>query len=220
MNYAVIDTGHGRSFLEPHALLEQQWPNADSAEVIVVTGRQPGPALAALKDAASKAAVLIELHDECLGDHTGEAAGAEGSNVLGFARFRLGDGAPSNLVELVRQPATLASAIAAAKQVLEGAGFKVALCGDFQGRIIDKLVRPYYNAALRRLDEGLATAADMDLTLQLGLGYPQGPIALLEQTGLAHHYDVTQQLFQRLGDAAFAPARRAQVAKRRQQAKS
>ncbi len=72
---------------------------------------------------------------------------------------------------------------------------KVALCFDFEGRIIDRLVRPYYNAALRRLDEGLASADDMDLTLRLGLGYPEGPIALLEKTGLEHHFDVTQDLF-------------------------
>jgi len=32
--------------------------------------------------------------------------------------------------------------------------------------------------------------------LKLGLGYPEGPIALLERTGLAHHFDVTQALFE------------------------
>ena len=47
------------------------------------------------------------------------------------------------------------TALAAAKQVFEDAGLQVAVCGDFLGRIIDRLVRPYYNAALRRLDEGL-----------------------------------------------------------------
>ena len=218
LNYAVIDTGNGRSFAGPHPLIEQQWPDADAASVMLLIGSGAGAALAGLKNAAGKTAVLVELHGECLGEHTGESAGNEGSNVLGFARFQLGDGAPSNLIELVRQPGTEPGALAAAKQVFEGVGFKVAVCLDFQGRIIDKLVRPYYNAALRRLDEGLATAADMDLTLQLGLGYPKGPIALLEQTGLAHHYDVTQNLFERLGDPAFAPARRAQVAKRRAKA--
>ena len=82
-------------------------------------------------------------------------------------------------------------------------------------RVIDRLVRPYYNAALRRLDEGLATASDMDTTLKLGLGYPEGPIALLERTGLAAHFDVSQALHESLGDAAYAPARRARVAKLR-----
>jgi 3-hydroxybutyryl-CoA dehydrogenase len=80
---------------------------------------------------------------------------------------------------------------------------------------VDRLIRPYLNAALRRLDEGLATADDMDATLKLGLGYPEGPIALLERTGLAAHFDVSQALYEALGDAAYAPARRARVAKLR-----
>ena len=148
--------------------------------------------------------------------YTGESRAEEGSNVLGFARFRLGDAEPSNLVELVRQPRTSNAALAAAKLMIEGAGLQVAICGDFSGRIIDRLVRPYYNAALRRLDEGLATTDDLDTTLKLGLGYPEGPIALLERTGLAHHFDVTQALFEAYGEQPYAPARRARVAKQRQ----
>jgi 3-hydroxybutyryl-CoA dehydrogenase len=56
----------------------------------------------------------------------------------------------------------------------------------------------------------------MDATLRLGLGYPEGPIALLQRTGLAAHFDVAQALYEALGDAAYAPARRARVAKQRQ----
>ena len=41
-------------------------------------------------------------------------------------------------------------------------------------------------------------------------------IALLDRTGLAHHFDVTQALFEAYGDPAFAPARRARGAKQRQ----
>ncbi|MGQ0751257.1 MAG: 3-hydroxyacyl-CoA dehydrogenase family protein, partial [Betaproteobacteria bacterium] len=152
---------------------------------------------------------------ECLGLHTGEAAGEEGSNALGFARFRLGTAKPTDLVELVRQPRTAARAIAAARKAFEDHGLKVAVCGDFPGRIVDRLVRPYYNAALRRLDEGLASAGDLDTTLKLGLGYPEGPIALLERTGLAAHCEVTQALYEALGDPAYAPARRARVARHR-----
>lgn len=213
MSYHVIDTGGSRSVPAEHALARGA---ARDGEVAIIIGTKVGPALEALKHRESKAAVLLELGAECLGVYTGESRGAEGSNVLGFARFRLGDGEPSNLVELVRQPRTSETALAAAKQIFEGAGLQVAVCGDFAGRIIDRLVRPYYNAALRRLDEGLATADDLDTTLKLGLGYPEGPIALLERTGLAHHYDVTQALFEAYGDAAYAPARRARVAKQRQ----
>jgi 3-hydroxybutyryl-CoA dehydrogenase len=150
--------------------------------------------------------------------YTGEARGEEGSNVLGFARFRLGDDPPSNLIELVRQPATPQAAIDAARAVFAAAGFKVAVCQDVPGRIVNRLVRPYYNAALRRLDEGLASAADLDTTLKLGLGYPEGPIGLLERSGLHHHFDVTRALYEAYGDPAYAPARRAHVAKQRAQA--
>ena len=89
--------------------------------------------------------VAIELGLECLGVHTGEARGQEGSNAVGFARFRLGRADPTPLVELVRQPATRPSAIEAARAAFESAGLKVAVCGDFPGRIVDRLIRPYLN---------------------------------------------------------------------------
>jgi 3-hydroxybutyryl-CoA dehydrogenase len=218
MTYSVIDTGNSRSFPSTHPLLESQ---VKDGNVVVLIGENAGDQLDRIFDVDSKAAVLVELGTECLGVHTGDERRAkEGSNVLGFARFRLGDGEPSNLIEIVRQPNSQESALNAAKEVLEGAGFEVAVCFDFAGRIIDRLVRPYYNAALRRLDEGLATADDMDLTLKLGLGYPEGPIALLERTGLAQHFDVTQSLFDAYGEAPYAPARRARVAKARAQKKA
>jgi 3-hydroxybutyryl-CoA dehydrogenase len=213
MAYSIIDTGGSRSFPAEHAFIKSAVKDGD---VLVIIGRAVDAAFTRLANRESKAAVLLELGAECLGVYTGESGGEEGSNVLGFAHFRLGDGEPSNLIEVVRQPRTNDAALAAAKQAFEAAGLQVAVCGDFAGRIIDRLVRPYYNAALRRLDEGLASAGDLDVTLKLGLGYPEGPIALLERTGLAHHFDVTQALFEACGDPAFTPARRARVAKQRQ----
>ena len=213
MRYQVIRAGESRSFSGEHPLVAGA---KDSGEIVVIVGANAGDAFRKLGATDQKAAVLIELGTECLGAHTGETRGEEGSNVLGFSRFRLGGAAPSSLVELVRQPRTLEPALTAARQVFEDAGLQVAVCKDFAGRIVDRLVRPYYNAALRRLDEGLASAADLDTTLKLGLGYPEGPIELLERTGLAEHYDVTQALFEASGDAAYAPARRARVAKQRQ----
>src|SRR5688572_2648145 len=213
MLYELIDTGESRSFPKPHALTSKAEAKGD---VVVIIGENIGKALQTLAARESRVAVLIELGTECLGAHTGEGRGEEGSNVLGFARFRLGSADPTDLVEVVRQPGSKEAAVAAAKEIFESAGLKVAVCGDFDGRIIDRLVRPYYNAALRRLDEGLATAADLDTTLKLGLGYPEGPIALLERSGLAGHYEVTQALYEALGDPAYAPARRARIAKQRQ----
>jgi 3-hydroxybutyryl-CoA dehydrogenase len=210
--YRITRAGESRSFPGPHPFVEQA--SAKGAGRVFI-GHGAGLVYAQAGDLSACPFVAIELGTECLGVHTGEARGQEGSNVVGFARFRLGEGEPSALVELVRQPNTNMTAIAAAKAAFEAAGLKVAVCADFPGRIVDRLVRPYLNAALRRLDERLATAADLDKTLCLGLGYPEGPIALLERTGLAEHHDATLALYRALGQEAYAPARRAQVAKAR-----
>jgi 3-hydroxybutyryl-CoA dehydrogenase len=213
--YRIVQAGQSRSFPGPHPFLERA--DVDGAARVIV-GNAAGTAFAAAGELQACPFVAIELGLECLGVHTGEVRGREGSNVVGFARFRLGTADPTLLVELVRQPATHGSAVEAARAAFGAAGLKVAVCGDFPGRIVDRLIRPYLNAALRRLDEKLASAEDLDKTLCLGLGYPEGPISLLERTGLAEHHDVTLALYHALGQEAFVPARRAQVAKARQSA--
>jgi 3-hydroxybutyryl-CoA dehydrogenase len=211
--YRIVQAGESRSFPATHALNDKA--NAGGASRVFI-GKGAGAAFAAAGELGACPFVAIELGTECLGTHTGEQKGSEGSNVVGFARFRLGTADPTPLVELVRQPNTRAAALAAAREAFEAAGLKVAVCADFPGRIVDRLIRPYLNAALRRLDEKLASAQDMDKTLCLGLGYPEGPISLLDRTGLSQHHDVTHALWQALGQEAYAPARRAQVAKARE----
>ncbi|MFE3837205.1 3-hydroxyacyl-CoA dehydrogenase NAD-binding domain-containing protein [Pseudogemmobacter sonorensis] len=163
----------------------------------------------------AKLAVLVELDTECLGVHTGEDLGREGCNTVGFARYRNGDDPPSNLIEIVSQPATDPAAIAAARAVFEVAGFDTVVCADRPGRIVDRLVRPKYNDALRFLDEGLASAADMDKTCRLGLGYPDGPLERVARGGLARHHAVTSAIHAMTGLPSYAPARAAVVAARR-----
>ena len=206
MRYSITQKGASRSFPKGDAFLGSA--SADGDVAIYLN--------APLVADDGKTAILVELDTECLGVHTGQQSGEEGSNVLGFTRYRNGDDPPSKLVELVRQPRTKDSAIAAARTVFEAAGLTVVVCSDQPGRIIDRLVRPKYNAALRFLDEGLATAKDMDLTCRLGLGYPDGPIERVERGGLTHHHDVTRALFDAFGSAAYAPAPRAIVAKQRE----
>tara|TARA_B100000614_G_scaffold206049_1_gene188057 strand:+ start:102 stop:746 length:645 start_codon:yes stop_codon:yes gene_type:complete len=213
MSHSVIESGTSRSFPGSHKLLQSAQPNGD---VLILIGVGAAAALGGIRNRDAKTAIVVELGTECLGVHTGESRGEEGSNVLGFARYRLGNDAPTDLIELVRQPGSKPEAIAAAKAVFEDCGLTVAVCNDFPGRIVDRLIRPYFNAALKRLDEKLASAEDMDLTLRLGLGYPEGPISLLERTGLAAHHDVSKALYEALGQQAYVPARRARVAKQRQ----
>ncbi len=214
MKYSITRSGVSRSFPEGDAFLSAA--SDDSADVIVYLGANglSGPAY---HPDNAKAAIVVELDIECLGVHTGEQSGEEGSNVVGFARYRNGEDAPSGLVELVRQPNAEESAIFAARQVFEEAGLEVVVCADQAGRIIDRLVRPKYNAALRFLDEGLASAKDMDMTCRLGLGYRDGPIERVERGDLARHFKITQALFETYGTPGYAPARRAIVAKQRKE---
>lgn len=209
MGHCILSCGNSRSFPTPHDILEKAGGERD---VLLIIGDGAGSAYQELADKGDYGLILIELGTECLGVHTGESRAAEGGNVLGFARYRQGQAAPTPLVEIVRQPATPAAAVATACQLFEAFGLATAVCGDFPGRIVDRLVRPYYNAALARLDAGLASADDMDLTLRLGLGYPKGPIELLESTGLAEHYEISSALYRALAEPAYAPARRAEVA--------
>jgi 3-hydroxybutyryl-CoA dehydrogenase len=207
VRYTLIRQGASRSFPDGDSFLDGA---SAEGEVVVCLGapHEPDP---------TKKATLIELGAECLGVHTGEGYGDEGSNVLGFARYRNGDDPPSQLIELVVQPNSDPGAIEAAQKLFEEAGFEVAVCADQAGRIVDRLVRPVYNAALRFLDEGLASAAAMDATCRLGLGYPDGPIERVMRGGLAHHHDVSKALFEVYGATAYAPARRAVVAAQRRE---
>ena len=206
MAYRIVRHGASRSFPDGDPFLDGA---SERAEVVLHLGGGPE----AEPEAAT--AVLIELDLECLGVHTGEGMGDEGSKVLGFARYRNGDDPPSNLIELVVQPHSDEAAVDAARAVFEAAGLEVALCADQAGRIVDRLVRPVYNEALRLLDEGLASAADMDMTCRLGLGYPDGPIERVVRGGRARHHHVTRALLEVYGTPAYAPARRAVVARQR-----
>jgi 3-hydroxybutyryl-CoA dehydrogenase len=210
--YGITRCGPSRSFPDDHPLLSASVPDAT---IHILVGAEAGAAYRSLPDKDRYSLVLLELGTECLGVHTDEHRGQEGGNTLGFARFRLGEAQPSELVEIVRQPMTPPGAIGQAVELFARHGLRTAVCADFPGRIVNRLIRPYFNAALARLDSKLATAADLDLTLRLGLGYPEGPIGLLERTGLADHHDVTMALYEALGDLAYWPARRAQVAKAR-----
>ena len=210
--YRVLQAGPSRSFPEPSPFLSAATPHGAG---LVMIGERCGEAYRSLETREGFAFIALELGGECLGVHTGESLATEPSNVVGFARFRLGNAQPTKLIELVRQPNTTPSALAAAKAVFEATDLVTAVCNDFPGRIVNRLIRPFYNSLLRRLDEGLASAQDLDKTLCLGLGYPEGPLALLERTGLEHHYDVTAELHAALAQEAYAPARRAQVARQR-----
>lgn len=205
MKYAIIKSGESRSFPKDDPILAAA-VGLDAAEVVIYCGTHPEPNF-------SKKLILVELGDESLAEHVGETGYA---NILGFARYRNGTDAPSNLIELVKQQIHSEEVLGSAREFFQALGYQVAVSGDQIGRIVNRLVLPKYNAALRFLDEGLATQQDMDLTCKLGLGYPDGPIERVVRGGLAHHFRATKALFETYGTSAYAPPRAAVVANRRE----
>jgi 3-hydroxybutyryl-CoA dehydrogenase len=206
--YRIVSSGPSRSFPDGDPFLAAA---LDSADVVLLLG--PGPHQPSRH--SQHVAVAVELGTECLAFHTGGCDEPGTSNVLGFARWRLGTSAPTQLVEIVTEPGTRPEAVAALRSVLEAAGFQVSVCADRVGRIVDRLLRPQFNLALQAVDDGIASAADLDQCLKLGLGYRNGVLRPLLDSGLEHHFDVTSALFQVYGTPPYAPARQAVVAKAR-----
>ena len=211
----VISETSSRSF--PSGLESSSGSGEIKGRILILLGEEAGWLLTSKENLENYDAVLVELDQECLGIYTGESFGGEGSNILGFSRFRLGNDPPTNLVEIVRQQNTISNALTTAQAYFQTLGLSTAICSDVPGRILNRLLRPYFNSVLRRLDERLATAADIDKTLKMGLGYPEGPISLLSRSGLEDHYRVSAALYKALGHPGYIPARSAQVAYARKQ---
>jgi 3-hydroxybutyryl-CoA dehydrogenase len=211
IQYEIRRVGKSRSFAEEHPFVDGA---SSEAEITVLLGSCPeGMVAGAGIGLSAYRCVAIELGTESLAFHTGGCDVPESSNVVGFSRWRLGRSAPSNLIELVTETGTKAEAASAARDLFLQAGFEVSLCADRIGRIVDRLVRPHFNLALRAVDDGLAGPDDLEECLKLGLGYRRGILAPLLASDVAMHHDVTASLFLVYGQPQYAPPRQAVVAK-------
>ena len=82
------------------------------------------------------------------------------------------------------------------------AGKAAVVCRDRAGFIVNRLLFPYLNDAVRMVEEGYANAADIDDSMTLGCNHPIGPLALIDLVGL----DVTVQILRSLHDEFLEPA--------------
>lgn len=71
---------------------------------------------------------------------------------------------------------------------------------DRPGFLLNRLLMPYLNQAIREYDDGLADADDLDAALELGLGYPVGPLRLLDMIGLDVHLHATTAAWEQTRD--------------------
>ncbi|WP_433529657.1 3-hydroxyacyl-CoA dehydrogenase family protein [Micromonospora sp. CA-263727] len=110
------------------------------------------------------------------------------------------------LVEIVRTIRTSAETTATARAVCAALGRTGVLCGDRSGFIVNALLFPYLNDAVRMLEASYSTADDIDHAMKLGCGYPMGPFELLDVVGLDVSLAIQRELYLELREPGFAPA--------------
>ncbi|MEO7973448.1 MAG: 3-hydroxyacyl-CoA dehydrogenase NAD-binding domain-containing protein, partial [Thermoanaerobaculia bacterium] len=88
------------------------------------------------------------------------------------------------LVEVVRTLLTEDAALAEIDEFCRAIGKSPVACKDNSGFIVNRLLVPYLLDAIRALEEGVGSVADIDEGMKLGCGYPMGPFQLLDFVGL------------------------------------
>ena len=77
---------------------------------------------------------------------------------------------------------------------------------DRAGFVVNRILLPMMNEAIFALDEGIATAAEIDNAMKLGANHPIGPLALADLVGLDVTLSVLNVLYTEYGDPKFRPA--------------
>jgi 3-hydroxybutyryl-CoA dehydrogenase len=109
------------------------------------------------------------------------------------------------LVEVVRALQSSADTVRRLMDWATAAGKSPITVDDRPGFVVNSLFMPYINDVVQAYDDGLATAADIDTALHLGLGYPMGPLELLDLVGLDTHVHATGAAYESTLDRRFAP---------------
>ena len=109
------------------------------------------------------------------------------------------------LVEVVRTILTSDEAYDTAFAFARSLGKEPIACKDNSGFVVNRLLVPYLLDAIRALEEGVASAADIDKGMQLGCGHPMGPLTLLDFVGLDTTYYIANIMFEEYREKRFAP---------------
>jgi 3-hydroxybutyryl-CoA dehydrogenase len=109
------------------------------------------------------------------------------------------------LVEVVRTLLTSDQAFDEAFAFCQSLGKEAVAARDNSGFIVNRLLVPYLLDAVRALEEGVGSVADIDKAMQLGCGYPMGPLTLLDFVGLDTTYFIANIMFEEYREKRFAP---------------
>jgi 3-hydroxybutyryl-CoA dehydrogenase len=110
------------------------------------------------------------------------------------------------LVEVVRAITTSDETVATARAFAERCGKTVVDVRDQAGFIVNALLFPYLNNAVKLLDAGVATRDDIDAAMKGGCNFPMGPLELLDLVGLDTSLAILEALYAEFNDPNYAPA--------------
>jgi len=113
---------------------------------------------------------------------------------------------PSKLLEIVRSDTTAEATVATVKEFGRSLGKEILVAKDTPGFIFNYLLIALTGAAVRLLENGVASAEDIDKSMTLGLGHPIGPLALADFNGLDVGYMVSSAMYERSKDPCLAPS--------------
>jgi 3-hydroxybutyryl-CoA dehydrogenase len=109
------------------------------------------------------------------------------------------------LVELVVHPGTSEEAVARAHALTKRMGKEPIVVDDRPGFASSRLGIVLGLEAMRMVEEGVASAEDIDKALQLGYGHPMGPLRVSDLVGLDVRLKIAEYLHRELGGAHYAP---------------
>jgi 3-hydroxybutyryl-CoA dehydrogenase len=108
------------------------------------------------------------------------------------------------LVEIVRPLTASDETIASCRAFAEACGKNPVIVKDQAGFIVNALLFPYLNNAVRLLESGVATREDIDEAMKGGCGFPMGPFALLDLVGLDTSLAILDALYEEFRDPNYA----------------
>ena len=110
------------------------------------------------------------------------------------------------LVEGISGLATSPETFTIVKQVAESMGKVFVAAKDSPGFVVNRILIPMINEAFFALQEGLASARDIDQAMKLGCHFPMGPLELADFVGLDVILFVCEIMHRDLGDSKYRPA--------------
>jgi 3-hydroxybutyryl-CoA dehydrogenase len=111
----------------------------------------------------------------------------------------------NKLVEVVRGPATSQATVERCLAFVERIGKESVLVNDSPGFATSRLGVLLGLEAMRMVEEGVASAADIDRALELGYRHPMGPLRLTDLVGLDVRLDIARYLHEKLGAEHYRP---------------